>query len=262
MASQYSTATAATWADRGNGRHAARQQDQKNVDANGPRAGEHDVKPHDITRNRTSSAASGAPLGSVHSNQGGNRGFLRNPPPPDGPRRAQAATETLLAAAAHARGNGTIAAVGAPCPVHWPDTARPPAVVTRAGPLPRRLYHSTAKEDAAERTTAHIPSADKSERGSGAGLAMVSTSNHAGPRTEGALTPKGQVPAAELLLRSGALWTAYFLLVQHRSSLITPPPLFQLLRGEPPTRLPFRRASVARGLAPSSRETGPQFRRD
>jgi hypothetical protein len=37
-------------------------------------------------------------------------------------------------------------------------------------------------------------------------------------------TPEGQVPAAELLLRSGALWTAHLLLVQHRSSLITPPP--------------------------------------
>ena len=52
---------------------------------------------------------------------------------------------------------------------------------------------------------------------------MASKSNHAGPRTLGAPTPEAQVPAAELLLRSGALWTTHFLLVQHRSSLITPP---------------------------------------
>jgi hypothetical protein len=55
--------------------------------------------------------------------------------------------------------------------------------VTRHGPPLRRLYYSTAKEDGTERTTSHIPSADKSAHDNGSGLAIVSKSNHAGPRT-------------------------------------------------------------------------------
>ena len=183
MASQYSTATAATCADRGNGPRAAGQQGGRNAAANGLHADEHAVKPHDIRRNRTSSAASGAGAGRVRSNQGGNRGFFQNPPPPDGPRPSQAAAEPLPPAGARALDNDTIAAAADPCPARWSDTDGPPAAVTRCGPPPRRLYYSTAKEDAAVRTTAHIPSGDKSERGSGSGLAIVSKSNHAGPRT-------------------------------------------------------------------------------
>ena len=75
-------------------------------------------------------------------------------------------------------------------------------------------------------------------------------------------TPEGQVPAAQLLLRSGAFWIAHLLLVQPRSSLITPPPPFHPFLGQPATWPPSRRDFVARGLAPVRRETGPLFRRD
>jgi len=228
IASQYSTATAATPAARGNGPNAVGQQDQRNVDTSGLHAGEHDVKPHGIRRNRTSLAANAAPAGSVRSNRDGNREFFQNRPPPDGP-RPQA--RLLPAAFAHAPGNGRIVGVGAACPARWPDTAGPPVAATRDGLHPHRLYYSTGKGHAAEKTTSRIPSADKSAGDNGSELAIVSKSNHAEPRTKGAPTPKGQVPAAEHLLRSGAFWTAHLLHVQHQFSLITPPPLFQPSRG-------------------------------
>jgi hypothetical protein len=135
--------------------------------------------------------------------------------------------------------------------------------VTKCGPPPRRLCYSTAKEDVAERTTAHIPSADKSERGCEARLAIGSKSNHAEPRTFASANSRRSSPGSGAsILRSGALWTVHLLLVQPRSSLITPPPLFQSWRGQPAARPPFRRDSLARRLAPSRRETGPLFRRD
>ena len=228
IASQYSTATAATPVACGNDPNAVGRQDQRNVDTNGLHAGEHDVKPHGIRRNRTSSAANAAPAGIVRSSQDGNREFFQNRPPPDGP-RPQA--RLLPAAFAHAPGNGRIVGVGTACPARWPDTAGPPVAATRDGLHPHRLYYSTGKGHAAEKTTSRIPSADKSAGDNGSELAIVSKSNHAEPRTKGAPTPKGQVPAAEHLLRSGAFWTAHLLHVQHQFSLITPPPLFQPSRG-------------------------------
>ena len=181
MASQYATAKAATAAGHDNGRPAAGQQDGRIVDANGLRAGEHDVKLHGTRRNRTSSAVSGDPTGSVHNSRGGNRGFFQNRPPPDGP-RSQAA-RLLPVAFAHAPGNGMLADVGAPCLARWPDTDTPPAAATKDARRPRRLDYSTAKEDAAERTTSHIPSRDKSANDNASELAIASKSNHAEPRT-------------------------------------------------------------------------------
>jgi hypothetical protein len=63
-----------------------------------------------------------------------------------------------------------------------PDTARPPAVVTRVAPPGRRLCYSIAREDEGERTTSRIPSTDKSAHGNGQGLAAAAKSNHAGHR--------------------------------------------------------------------------------
>ena len=197
IASQYSTATAATPAARGNDPNAVGQQDQRYVDTNGLHAGEHDVKPHGIRRNRTSSAANAAPAGSVRSSRDGNREFFQNRPPSDGPRPQGA--RLLPAAFAHAPGSGALAGVGVPCPARWPDTAGPPVAATRDGLHPRRLYYSTGKGHAAEKTTSRIPSADKSAGDNGSELAMVSKSNHAELRTKGAPTPEGQVPAAEHL---------------------------------------------------------------
>jgi len=42
-----------------------------------------------------------------------------------------------------------------PCPCRLPDTARPPAAVTKAAPLGRRLRYSTVKEDEREKTRFH-----------------------------------------------------------------------------------------------------------
>jgi hypothetical protein len=98
--------------------------------------------------------------------------------------------------------------------------------VTRAVPLPRRRRYSTEREGETEKTTSRIPSRDKFAHDNGQGLAIVSKGNHAERRTEGAPTPEGQVPAAEVHSAPGRFWTAHLLLVQHRSSLITPAPHF------------------------------------
>ncbi len=180
MASQYSTATAATCAGCGNGPRAAGPQGGRNAAANGLHADEHAVKPHDIRRNRTSSAASAAGAGRVHSNQGASRGFFPNPPPPDGPRQPRAAAGPLPAADAHALDNGTIVGDGAPCPARWPDTADLPAAATRAVPLGHSLRYSTVRADDGEKTTSRIPSRDKSAPERGQGLAVAAKSNHAG----------------------------------------------------------------------------------
>jgi hypothetical protein len=178
--SQYSTATAATASGHGNDLHAVDRHDERDAAANGPHADEHAVKPHGTRRNRTSSAANGDPARRVHNNQDAGRGFFQNSLPPDGPRPPRAAAELLPAAAARAPDNGTIAAAAAPGRARWPDTAGPPAAVTRAWPPPRRPRYNTVKEDAAERTTSRIPSTDKSAHDNGSGLVMVSKSNHAG----------------------------------------------------------------------------------
>jgi hypothetical protein len=79
-----------------------------------------------------------------------------------------------------------------------PDTARPPAVVTRAVPLPCRRRYSTEREGEAEKTTSRIPSRDKFAHDNEQGLAIVSKGNHAERWTYGAPTPEGQVPTAEV----------------------------------------------------------------
>jgi len=73
---------------------------------------------------------------------------------------------------------------------------------------------------------------------------MTSMNDHAEPRTQGAPTPKGQVPAAEPPLRSGAFWTAHFLFVQPRSSLITPRSPFHPFLGVTTTKPPRIRARL------------------
>jgi hypothetical protein len=164
----------------------------------GLHAGEPDVKPCDITRSRTSSAASGAPAKNAHSSPGGNSRFFSGGLPPDGPRRPLPMARPPPAAFGHAPDSGQIAGAEAPSPAHWPDTACLLAGVTRRGLLPRTLRCNTARVDERERTTARSPSTDTSAHERGRGLAASSKRNHAGSRTHGASTPEGQVPAAEL----------------------------------------------------------------
>ena len=168
----------------------SRRKQSRNAVANELRADEHAVKPHGTRRNRTSSAASDAAAGSVRNSRGGNRGFFPNLPHPDGPRQPRATAGPLPAAFVHAHGNGTIADDGAPCPCRLPDTAAPPAAVTSAVPLGRRLRYSTAREDEAEKTTSRTPSRDKSAHGYGLGLAAATKSNHAGLRPRERQLPK------------------------------------------------------------------------
>jgi len=165
----------------------------------GLHAAEPDVKPCDIRRSRTSSAASGAPVGIAHSSQGGNSRFFSGSPPPDGPRQPLAVARPLPAAFGHAPDSGQIAGAEAPSPAHWPDTACLLAGVTRRGLLPRTLRCNTARVDERERTTSRSPSTDTAAHERGPGLVVSSKRNHAGSRTHGASTPEGQVPAAELL---------------------------------------------------------------
>jgi hypothetical protein len=237
-ASQYSTPTAATASGRGPSVYTVNLQDQRYIAANELRADEHAVKPHDIRHSRTSSAVSGDPLRSVHNNQGAGRGFFQNSPPPDGPRPPRTTAEPLPAAGVHAPDNGTIAAAFALCPARWSDTAGSHAAVTTAAPPPRKPCYSTAKEDAAERTTSRIPSTDKSAYDNGSGLAMGSKSNHAGSRTFASVNSRRSSPGSGasllLMLCSGTFWTAHILLVQHLSSLITSLPFFQPLRDSLP----------------------------
>ena len=249
--SQYSTAKAISPAGHGNGPNASGRQQESGADASGLHAGGLDVKPYGTRHNRTSSAASGDPARSARSTQDGNSRFFRNPPPPDGPRPPRAEIIPPPDACAHAPDSGRIARVDAPCPARWPDTAGPPDAATRGGPLPHTPRYSTAKEDEAERTTSRTPSEDKSAHDNAWGLASALMNDHAEPRTQGAPTPEGQVPAAEPPLRSGAFWTAHLLLVQPRSSLITPLPSFHPFPGMAPTRPPANRHESARALAPT-----------
>jgi len=138
---------------------------------------------------------------------------------------------------------------GTPCPARWPDTAGPPTAATRGGRLPHRLRYSTAKDDETQKTTARTPSTDKSAPERGQELAAVSKSNHAGPRTKGAPTPEGQVPAAEFPLRSGTpsirhLLFRYFPRIQLNHTARDPPP--------PPVP-----AAPPRALSPRSACTRP-----
>ena len=187
--------------DLGTGPSDARRESPATAVASGLRVAAHAVKPDGTRRNRTSSGASGGWAGSVHSTRAASRGFFRNPLPPDGPRRPEAASRALLAADAHARGNGTIVGGGVPYPFRLPDTAEPPDAVTRAAPLRRRLRYSTVREDEGEKTISRIPSRDRSAHGNGPGLAVAAKSNHAGQRPRERQLPK-------VKSRSGAAYSA------------------------------------------------------
>lgn len=216
----------------------------------GLHAGEPDVKPCDTRHSRTSSAVSGPPAKNAHSSPGENSRFFPGGPPPDGPRQPLAVARPLSDAFGHPPGSGRIADGEALSPARWPDTARPPAGVTRRGLFPRTLRCNTAREDERERTTSRSPSTDTSAHERGRGLAVSSKRNHAGSRTHGASTPEGQVPAAELRSPLRGVLDRYLLFAHPRSSLITPLPLFHLFSCPSTTRPPFRRDSRARPPAP------------
>jgi hypothetical protein len=172
--------------------------------ANGLHASAHAVKPLGTSTNRTSSAANGAGARRVRNTPDENRGFFHQRPDPDGPRSPPPpARPTPPAAGAPAPGNAVPARGGAPCRPHSPDTGVPPATPTRPAPPPGKRRYSNAPEDHSGRTTARTPSTDRSAHGNERGLAAAAKCNHAGPQTQGAPTPDGQVPAAELPLRAG-----------------------------------------------------------
>jgi hypothetical protein len=194
--------------------------------ATGPRACAHAVKLHGTRGSRTSSAENAARAQRVRNSPGENKESFPNRPPPDGPRTPPRALPTPPAVVVHARDNGVLARGGTPCHARSPDTGATPATRTRPALPPGRLGYSTAPEDERGRTTAGTPSADRSAHDSEPGLAAAPNRNHAGPRTQGATTPDGQVPAAEPLLPAGTPCTGHLLFVSPRSSLITPPLLF------------------------------------
>jgi hypothetical protein len=203
--SQYSTANANRGAARETvPRDLARQESRSSI-ANGLRACGLAVKLHGTRRNRTSSRANDVAAGTAHNTLGGNREFFQSRPPPDGPRRPPHARPTPLVAAVPARGNDAIVRDGTPCRARWRDTAAPPAAATKVVPLRHSLRYSSDPEDDEGRTTARTPSTDRSAHDNEPGLAVAAKHNHAGPQTQGAPTPDGQVPAAELPLRAGML---------------------------------------------------------
>ena len=171
--------------------------------ANGLHASEHAVKPRGTSMNRTSSAESGAGARTVHNTPDENRGFFQNRPGPDGPRTPPRPRPPPLAAAAPALDNDVPAAGGTPCRPRWPDTVAPPATPTRPAPPPGKCRYSTGPVDDRGRTTARTLSTDRAAHGNQRALAAAMNRNHAGPQTQGAPTPDGRVPAAELLLRAG-----------------------------------------------------------
>ena len=195
MASQYSTPNRPLRRPAETVPRRAGQQDRETLVANGLHAGEHDVKPHGIRRNRTSSAANGAPAGRVRSSRDGNREFFQNRPPPDGPRPQVA--RLLPAACALVPGSGTLAGGDVPCPSRWPDTAGPPAAATIALPPRYRPCYSTGK-GMRRRKPSLAPLQETNPRtATGRGLRCVSKSNHAeyGPRER-------QLPKAKSRQRS------------------------------------------------------------
>jgi len=189
--------------------------------------------------------------------------FFQNFRPSDGPRRPWPPLRTVPSAHAHARGNGMPVGGGTPCPARSPDIAALQAVATKAAPLPNTRRYSTAPENDGERTTAHIPSTDKSAGRNGSGLAAAATGNHPGDGPRESLLPKVKSRQRSRLLRSGTLLNRHLLLISPRSSLI---PLFPFLHSLPaaatPARRPSRRDPLARGLTRRRRETGPLPSRD
>jgi hypothetical protein len=151
-----------------------------NAAATALRAGEHDAKPNGTRRNRIASGASADQVRSAGSTPGGSRGFFQNRPPPDGPRWPGTPTGPLPAADAHALGNGTIADGEAPCPAGWPDSAGPPAAVTKDGRLRCTPRYSTVNTDEGARTTSRTPSRDRFGHGRGQVLVAAARGNHAG----------------------------------------------------------------------------------
>ena len=199
IVSQYSTPNQTSRAAGNTGSCDARWLEMRDAVANGFRAVEHAVKPHGIRHSRIFSSASGAGVGIVRNSQGGNRGFFRKPPHPDGPRRPGPAAGPLPAARGLVLGNGMIAGVGVPCRFHLPDTARPPAAATKLAPPGHRLCYSTAKAGGGEKTTSRTPSTDKSAHGrlllrgdARQGLAAVANGNYARHRPRERPLPKVQ----------------------------------------------------------------------
>lgn len=177
-------------AGRGIVESAPRPIESRDAIPNGLRAGERAVKPHGTSTNRISSAANEARAGTPRSSPAANRGFFQNLRPSDGPRRPWPPRRTVPSAHAHARGNGMPAGGDTPYPSRSPDIAALQAVVTKAAPLPNTRRYSTAPENDGERTTARIPSTDKSAGRNGPGLAAAATGNHPGDGPRESLLPK------------------------------------------------------------------------
>jgi len=148
--------------------------------ANGLHAGEHDVKPHGIRRNRTFSAANAAGARRVRSSRAENREVFQKKSLPDGPRRPPLTLGPLAAAGAPAPGSGTIVGDDVPCPSRSPDTAARHATASIAAPHGYRLRYSSVPKNEAGKTIARTPSRDKSADGNGMGLAAPAHRNHAG----------------------------------------------------------------------------------
>ena len=142
----------------------------------------------------------------------------------------------------------------------WPDTAGPPAAVTRRRAACRAGFTTVPRERMRRRKpllTSLQETNPRTAMGRDLRLYRRAIMLDHGPRR--APTPEGQVPAAELLLRSGALWTAHLLLVQHRSSLITPPPLFHPLLGIACHLAPISPRFVRARLGPLIPRNWPPF---
>jgi hypothetical protein len=85
--------------------------------------------------------------------------------------------------------------------------------LVKAGPLPNTLRYSTAPEDDVERTTARIPSRDRSAGRNGQGLAAAAKGNHPGDGPRECLLPKVKSRQRSRLLRSGTLLNRHLLLI-------------------------------------------------
>ena len=226
--------------------------------ANGLHVDARAVKRDGTTRNRTSSGANGDWAGSTRSNQAANRGFFQNRLPPDGPRWPEAAVRLLPADFVHALGSGMTDGDDAPCPCRLPDTAGPPAAVTKAVPPGRKLRYSTAREDEGEKTTSRTPSEDKSAHGNGRELVAASKSNHAEQRPRERQLPQVKSRQRSSLLRSGTpfnhLPPAYRPSVQlnHSSTPLPPNPAVACPPGSTSPR-----SACARPGAPAPRNWYP-----
>jgi hypothetical protein len=176
-----------------------------NAAATALHAGQRDATPNGTRHSSIASGANADQTRSVRNSPDGSRGFFRNRPPPDGPRWPGPVAGRLPAADARAPGSGTLADGEGPCPADWPDTAGPPAAVTKAGRLRCPPRYSTASRDGKEKTTSRTPSRDKCGPGRGPGLAAAARGNHAerGPRER--QLPKVKSPQRSLYSAPGRL---------------------------------------------------------